>query len=228
MGRWQCSECQRSFRVLSGTVFEATRVPLRKWFIAIALIVNAKKSLSSYQLSRELSLSQKTAWYLAMRIRRAMQEGDVLLGGIVEADESYVGGRGGPKLCVLGAVSRDGEVVARLGRPTARDAWDFLSKVVSPYARLMTDESNIYLHLDEYFAQHESVRHNAWEFARGEVSTNRIEGFWAGLKRAWRRTHHWYSAEWALWYVVEAASKYNVRDLDDPFDYLLTKIMLGD
>ena len=94
VGRWNCHDCKSSFNVLSGTIFEKTKIPLQKWFLAIALLLNAKKSVSSYQLSRDLDLNQKTAWFMAMRIRRAMVEKDGgLLTGIVEADEAYVGGK---------------------------------------------------------------------------------------------------------------------------------------
>ena len=94
IGRWNCHGCNSSFNVLSGTIFEKTKVPLQKWFLAIALVINAKKSLSSCQLSRDLELNQKTAWYMQQRIRAAMLTTDVdMLQGIVEADETYVGGK---------------------------------------------------------------------------------------------------------------------------------------
>ena len=95
IGRWNCHDCKSSFNVLSGTVFEKTRVPLQKWFLAIGLVVNAKKSLSSCQLARDLDLNQKTAWYMQQRIRaeRASKQDEILLQGIVEADETYLGGK---------------------------------------------------------------------------------------------------------------------------------------
>ncbi len=92
-GRWNCHGCKSSFNVLSGTVMQKTKVPLQKWFMAIALVLNAKKSLSSHQCARDLDLNQKTAWYLIMRIREAMPVHGELLQGIVEADECYVGGK---------------------------------------------------------------------------------------------------------------------------------------
>ena len=92
-GRWNCHDCKSSFNVLSGTIYEKTKLPLQKWFLAVSLFLNAKKSVSSYQLSRDLDLNQKSAWYMAMRIRRAMVDRDTMLSGIVEADEAYVGGK---------------------------------------------------------------------------------------------------------------------------------------
>jgi len=133
VGRWNCHGCNASFNVLSGTIFEKTRIPLQKWFLAIGLLVNAKKSVSSCQLARDLDMNQKSAWYMQQRIRAAMltEEGD-LLRGIVEVDETYVGGkprkpnrhdgdrrqkftgRGTKKTPVVGAVERGGRVVARV------------------------------------------------------------------------------------------------------------------
>ena len=93
LGRWNCHECKSSFNVLAGTIFQKTKVPLQKWFLAVALIINAKKSLSSCQLARDLDMNQKTAWFMAMRIREAMVDKETFLYGIVEADETYVGGK---------------------------------------------------------------------------------------------------------------------------------------
>ena len=134
VGRWNCHDCKSSFNVLPKTIFAKTKIPLQKWFLAIGIIVNAKKSVSSYQLSRDLDLNQRSAWCMQVRIRAEMtnKQGDILLRGIVEADETYVGGRprkankreddekpkgrgpgGSTKTPVIGAVQRGGEVVAK-------------------------------------------------------------------------------------------------------------------
>ena len=130
VGRWNCHDCKDSFNVLAGTVMQKTKIPLVKWFAAIALIVNAKKSLSSCQLARDLEMNQGTAWYLMQRVRAAMAaDQGPLLRGIVEADETYLGGRprkrnrrrggeyakrgrGTSKTAVIGAVERGGDVKA--------------------------------------------------------------------------------------------------------------------
>ena len=136
IGRWNCHDCKKSFNVLSGTIFCKTRVPLQKWFLAIALMINAKKSLSSPQLARDLQLTQQTALYVQQRIRAAMMDNEkrTILQGVVEADETYIGGkprksnrrsdsdrrkpnkrgRGTRKTPVLGAVERGGKVVAQM------------------------------------------------------------------------------------------------------------------
>ena len=95
IGRWNCHGCKSSFNVLSGTIFEKTKLPLQKWFMAVGLMVNAKKSLSSWQLARDLDLNQKSAWFMQQRIRAEMatEQGAILLQGVVEADETYVGGK---------------------------------------------------------------------------------------------------------------------------------------
>ena len=131
IGRWHCKDCHASFNVLAKTLFQGTRVPLQKWFLAVSLMMNAKKSLSSCQLARDLGLNQKTAWYMQVRIRAEMAaRGSVLLQGIIEADETYIGGkprkrneksdddpknkrgRGTKKTPIVGAVQRGGKVVA--------------------------------------------------------------------------------------------------------------------
>ena len=94
VGRWNCHSCKASFNVLSKTILQKTRIELQKWFMAIGLMVNAKKSLSSCQLARDLAINQKSAWYMMERIRAAMAAGEKqLLQGIVEADETYIGGK---------------------------------------------------------------------------------------------------------------------------------------
>ena len=129
IGRWNCHACHSSYNVLSGTIFEKTRIELQKWFLAISIIYNAKNSVSSHQLARDLDLNQKTAWYMAIRIRRAMVVEWPLLAGILEADEAYIGGkprkpnkmsddkrghggRGTDKMPITGAVERGGRLVA--------------------------------------------------------------------------------------------------------------------
>ena len=112
VGRWNCHGCKSSFNVLSATIFEKTKIPLQKWFLGIAIILNAKKSISSYQLSRDLDLNQKSAWYMGMRIREAMVDDGDLLTGILEADDAYISGK--PRK----GNRRDGDKPAKRGRRT--------------------------------------------------------------------------------------------------------------
>lgn len=224
VGRWNCHDCHISYNALSGTIFQGTRVPMRKWFMAVVILVNAKKSVSSYQLARDIDATQKTAWSMAMRVREAMDTEIELLKGIVEVDETYIGKRdSGDQIKIMGAVERGGNVVAwpvdKVGKAMA---FDFLGKVMSPYAELMTDEAPFYKEVGAVFAaRHRTVSHSLYQWADGEVSTNQIEGFWAGLKRAFKGTHSWYSKRHAASYVIEACFKYNIRNMDDVFTYLL-------
>ncbi len=231
VGRWNCHACKSSFNVLSGTVMQKTKVPLQKWFLAIALMQNAKKSLSSHQLARDLDLHKHTAWYLAMRIRRSMAEADAeadFLRGIVEADETYVGGRskgkrgrGTDKTPVIGAVERGGDVVARpSARVDGRTIAEFIADNVDFDAHLMTDEFPSYRRVGREMGRHSTVDHGKY-YVSGLSHTNTIEGFWSLVKRAWYGIHHHYSRRWMGEYIAEACYKYNIRHAADPFADLL-------
>ncbi len=232
IGRWNCHACKSSFNVLSGTVMQKTKVPLQKWFLAITLMQNAKKSLSSLQLARDLELNKATAWYLAMRIRRAMAEADAeadFLRGIVEADETYVGGRGKSgkrgrgtdKTPVIGVVERGGDVVAQPSdRVDSLTIAEFIADNVDFDARLMTDKFASYRRIGREMAQHGTVDHSKY-WVNGPFHTNTIEGFWSLVKRAWYGSHHHYSRRWMGEYIAEACYKYNIRHASDALADLL-------
>ena len=239
IGRWNCHDCSVSFNVLSGTIFSRTKIPLQKWFLAIALILNAKKSISSHQLSRDLGLNQKSAWYMKMRIRDNMVEDrEGLLYGIVEADETFVGGkprksrqegaerpkrgRGTSKLPIIGAVARGGRVVAQPSpKVTAKTLGDFLSRhVKSEDSVLVTDEFPAYRPMGQW-VPHFTISH-AVRYVEGLIHTNTIEGFWSLVKRAIYGQHHHYSKEHAAAYIVEACYKYNIRHNPNQFEDFLT------
>ncbi|MDE0371012.1 MAG: IS1595 family transposase [Rhodospirillales bacterium] len=234
-GRWNCHGCKSSFNVLSGTIMQKTKIPLQKWFLAIALVLSAKKSLSSHQCARDLNLNQKTAWYLIMRIRKAMPVHGELLYGIVEADECYVGGkprkgkrralpskrgRGTRKIPVLRAVERNGKVVAQPSASVSAVANSaFLGWHVAPAALRLTDEYRSYLAMAEVML-HEIVDHGVW-YAEGAPHTNTNNGFWELVKRAWYGTHHHYSRAHAGKYIREACYKYKQRGNTDTFGTFL-------
>lgn len=239
IGRWNCHGCNSSFNVLSGTIFEKTRIPLQKWFLAIGLLVNAKKSVSSGQLARDLDMNQKSAWFMQQRIRAAMltEEGEMLQ-GIVEADETYVGGkprkenrrdddkpnkrgRGTKKAAVIGAIERGGRVVARVADDlTGKGILKFLSGVVNPNGSiLVTDELAAYNEAAKIFRR--AVINHQVCYADGETHTNSIEGFWSLLKRAWYGSHHHYSKRYMPLFVGEACWKHNNRRNPDAFGSFL-------
>lgn len=240
VGRWNCHACHNSFNVLSGTIFEKTRVPLQKWFLAIALMMNAKKSLSSYQLARDCELNPPTAWYMQQRIRAAMTDPDALLRGIIEADETYVGGkprrankkadhtpnkpgRGTKKTPVLAAVERGGQVVAQVAQDlTGKGLVKFFREKVNPAASLLiTDEYPAY-NAVEALMPHAIINHSErYVDMDGWLHTNTIESFWALIKRAWYGSHHHYSKRYMPLFVAEASWKYNERKNPNPFESFL-------
>ena len=238
VGRWNCHNCTSSFNVLSGTIFQGTRVPLQKWFLAISLMVNAKKSLSSYQLARDLEITQQTSWFMQQRIRAAMasDEGE-LLQGIIEADETYVGGKpryknknnkrgrgSSGKTSVVGAVQREGEVRAEVTEDTkGRTVLGFIEQTVEvEESSLITDEYKAYTNAYKLMP-HRTISHEEGFVDPDDktLHTNTIEGFWSLLKRAWYGSHHKYTKGWSPLFVAEAVWKYNHRKDANAFNGFL-------
>ena len=220
---------------------------LRKWFMVLALMLNAKKSASAYQISRDLGIRRATVWSMMHRIRIAMSADEAqatLLHGIVEADETYIGGkprrhnrredgniddtnargRGTKKTPVVGAVERHGRVVAKVARRVDlgnRGLSKFISQFVDTAATLLiTDEWPGY---NQISAAMRSARINhKVHYADGQTHTNTIEGFCALVKRAWYGQHHHYSRKYMPLYIAEAVYKYNQRKNFDLFPATLT------
>ena len=232
IGRWNCHDCRSTFKVTYGTVFQGTKIPLQKWFLAISLMGNAKKSLSSCQLARDLGLKQKTAWSIMMKIRAEMGKDNVILQGIVEADETYIGGkhrkdydredgegetpkkrgRGTAKDVVLGAVARGGKVIAQLvENAKGSTIANFIKKFIKmDDAELITDQYRGYNEIGKQM-KHETLNRSE-EWQPGGIHTNTIEGFWSFVKRAWYGSHHHYSTGYTPLYLAEACYKYNYRN----------------
>ncbi len=228
IGRWNCHDCKSSFNVLSDTIFEHTQIPLPKWFAAIAMMLDAKKSISSPQLARHLGINQKAAWYMQQRIRAGMASDQApMLSGIIEADETYVGGKprksnkknqrphkrgkGTDKTPVIGAVERDGNVIAQVADDlTGRGVLKFVMNTVRPDAKIMITDENKAYNVVRSMMPHGVVNHQQ-EYVNGPFHTNTIEGFWSLLKRAWYGTHHKYSVGFMPLFVAESAWKYNHR-----------------
>ena len=226
---WNCYDCGSTFSVIAGTMFHKTRIPLRKWFLAISIILNSKKSISSTALARHLDMNQKSAWYMEMRIRAQMVDDDTLLKGIVEADEVYIGGkpryrkadgktkkskrgRGTKKAPVVGLVQRGGKVIAEyMEKVKGVNLRDFIIKHVKiDDTILMTDEFKGYKSIDDCI-EHHTINHGEKKYVDGDVYTNTIEGFWSEVKRAFHGTHHWYSKKWLPLYIQESCFKRNHR-----------------
>ena len=236
--RHRCYACKTSFSVTVRTIFHHTHMPLQKWFLAVMLILNAKKGLSSLQLSRDLKVNKNTAWRIAMQIRKAMTQAEQrhLLTGIVEMDETYIGGKprkGGPpskpgrgtkKTPVIGAVERGGRVTAKVtrkGKLKGRNLRAFVrDQVQTDEAHLITDEYKGYLGMSKVLP-HSVIRHSRW-YVDGEIHTNTIEGFWALLKRGMFGQFHSVSRKHLQRYVDEFCYRYNQRNADADYAFALT------
>ncbi|MDO8730722.1 MAG: IS1595 family transposase [Candidatus Omnitrophota bacterium] len=225
--RLQCSGCRKSFSPTVNTILHKTHIPLFKWFLAISLLSEAKKSISSRQLARHLSLPVKTAYSLSQRIRKALLgTRSPLLKGIIELDETYIGGkprfpntgakrgRGTKKTLVVGMLERGGSVINQVEK-------QYRKKQVRDMVLQNADVEKSSFYTDDYgaynqigrFAPHESVNHSMREYVRGDVHTNTIEGYWALVKRAWYGQHHHYTKKYTPLYIAESSFKYNNRKL---------------
>jgi transposase-like protein len=242
--QFDCDSCRYQFSVTAGTLMHDSHLPLFKWFLAIYLMVESKKSISAKQLQRMLKVSYKTAWYLQHRIRDAMGDtDDPPLRGIVEVDETYFGGkRRGPrgtrkslgrpgakdtnKAMVVGAVSRDGQVRLKVA-PNAKKATlhKFVADHIAPDAEaIYTDEWAGYQGIGDADTRHETIQHSAGEYVRGDVSTNAVESVWSLFKRAVVGSYHQVSMKHLPAYVDEIEWRFNGRD--NPFLFRDTLVVL--
>lgn len=223
---YQCASCRHQFSVIVGTIMHDSKLPLRKWMLAIYLITESKKGISSLQLSRTLKVTPKTAWYLSHRIRTALRiEDPKPLDGTVEVDETWIGGevRGkgkgyvDNKTMVVGAAQRGGEVRMEAGgRATKERLTAFVRRNVSDdAAHIYTDETNKYPDFTDANTTHERVRHKDEEWVRGDVHTNTIEGAWSLFNRGVVGAFHHVSEKHLNRYFDEFEFRYNNRN--NPF-----------
>lgn len=238
-GRYRCGhpECRKDFSVTTGTVMEASHIPLHKWLMGFYLMAASKKGISAHQIHRSLEITYKSAWFMAHRIREAMRSVGLTPpmggeGGIVEADETYYGkveearprwkysppptkgGKAGPanKRAIVALVERGGSVrsfhVAAANKDNVRR---IVIENVTSGARLHTDESRLYHGMGKHFGKHETVRHSVGEYVRGDVHTNSAEGYFSLFKRGMRGIYQHCAEKHLHRYLAEYDFRYNHR-----------------
>jgi len=234
--QYECNDCGYQFSATAGTVFHDSHLPLWKWFLAAYLICESKKGMSANQIKRTLGISYKTAWYLCHRIREAMkiQHTDKLK-GIVEADETFTGGRYDrrrkrapyDKPCVLGVIQRKGPVRAEKAISRgARAISAFVKASVEPGSTLMTDDYAGYEKVGKLY-DHNVINHSKLEYVVGLTHTNSIENFWSLFKRGMVGQFHKISENHLDRYLDEFTYRFNGREDDKLFQNTLRNLVNG-
>jgi len=230
-GMFLCNDCRDKFTVRTGSVMERSHVPLHKWLLATHLLASSKKGVSAHQIGRMLGVTYKTAWFLCHRIREAMDGAAPKgpLGGpdtVVEADETYVGGKArnratrkpAPKNAVVALVQRDGHARSfHVANVNAKDVRSLIVTNIDRASHLMTDESPVYTRLGREFNGHSVVNHSAREYVStgGFKHSNTAENFFSIFKRGVIGTYHHMSAAHIGRYCAEFDLRYNTRKMTD-------------
>ncbi len=237
--QWDCLACRYQFSVTSGTIMHDSHLPLRKWLIAIYLMLESKKAISAQQMMRTLGIgSYRTAWYLCHRIREAMGndpfEGPTLF-GVIEVDETLVGGKRKDvgsgyrknKTWIAGALQRGGQVrLRRIPDIKKRTLHDFIARNIKDEAEaIYTDELKSYLGIEDDDTRHETVNHSAEEWVVGDIHINGIEGVWSLFKRSIVGAFHHSSKKHLDRYLEEMEWRFNNRDNPYMFRETMKRIL---
>ena len=229
-GLYQCNACREPFTVTVGTLYERSHVPLHKWLGATHLMMASKKGMSALQISRMIGVTYKTAWFMCHRIRESLRGTDIdPIGGggkIVEADETYVGGKeknkhankrnhvrgASQKEAVVALVERGGQVRSfHVSDVNTKNLRPILTAQIEQATHLMTDKTWVFKSAGKHFETYSAVNHGIGEYVRGEVSTNTVESYFSILKRGVVGTFHHVSPQHLKRYVGEFDFRYNTR-----------------
>lgn len=225
-GVYKCKSCRKQFTVTVGTLFEGSHIPLNKWLMAVSLMCSSKKGISAHQLHRMLGVTYKSAWFMAHRIRYAMSQpqSQSKLTGIIECDETYIGGRAKGrrgrgamnKTPVVALVQRDGTVRSEpMLRLTGENLKSFITKNVDNSSTIMTDDFKSYRGLKRQFNKHFIIQHSKKQYVNGDIHTNTIEGYFSLLKRGLNGVFHHVSERHLHRYLNEFDFRYNLRKIKD-------------
>lgn len=229
LGLWKCRKCGKQFSLKMGTIMQRSRVPLRTWVSAFYLMSASKKGISALQLKRMLGISYQTAWSMCHKIRSAMANvSDGLLSGLVEMDETYVGGKprpvnnyrrpakAKPKVPVIAMVERGGRVKAfQAKKVSAYRVKKLLKDNVDTSSIIMTDEAPVYKRTTAPYKAHKSVNHSMKQYANGDIYTNTVESFFAIIKRSVMGVYHHISKKYMQSYCNEYVFRWNTRKISD-------------
>lgn len=241
--RYQCAKCKQDFIIKTGTIFGESKLPLRKWYMAVYLLSTTSKGISSVQLAKHLGVTQKTAWFMAHRIRAAKPQNKRQLTGTIEADETYIGGKaknmhakvrkvkitgtaGVNKTAIFGMKNREGEVRAQVVEGTnSATLHPIIKENIAKGATLYSDESPSYNNLQKQFKRG-VIHHSTKEFVKGDCHTNGIESFWAVFKRGYQGVYHQMSKKHLQRYVNEFAFRFNrkTNTMQNVFSEVVTNI----
>lgn len=231
---YECKDCGNQISPLANTIFHKSETPLKKWFYAMYMFSVSRNGVSGKELERTLGVTYKTAWRMCRQIRLMMQQSNQSLGGIVEIDETYMGGtrrkvhqksQWDNKTAVIGMVEKkkgEGKITAiTTKQANATVTLPFIRAMARQGTEIQTDESRIYHRVKREYA-HRFINHSKEEYSVNGVSTNTIEGFWSQMKRSIDGTYHCVSPKYLQLYVNEFVFRYNVRQ-DAVYPHLLAK-----
>lgn len=232
--QFKCGDCHKRFSCLVGTIFQNTKLSLQKWFMAMYLISSHKKGISSHQLGRDISVTQKTAWYMLHKVRTLFAQYDTpALQGEIEMDEMYLGGRETnkheskktegtqgrstkTKTPIFGMIQRNGMACAmKVENTRAETLLPLIKQFCIEHSTLFTDELRSYEVVDRQGYYHRIIRHGMKEYSKDGITTNTIEGFWAHFKRCIFGMYHFVSREYLQRYIDESVYRWNTRKITE-------------